>query len=67
MSAFAGIDYCETLFIHKKLTPIVGEPTYDTLELLLKELKANAQSVHSNLGGGAHDTLASSLALQVTP
>ena len=57
MSAFAGIDYCETLFVHKKLTPIVGEPTYDTLELLLKELKANAQSVHSNLGGGNHGHL----------
>ena len=57
MSAFSGIDYKETLFVNKQLTPMVGELTYETLELLLKQLKANARSVHSNLGGGQHGHL----------
>ena len=51
MSAYSNIDYRD-LFEKRDLTPIRGEPTYDTLELLLKELKANARNVHSNLGGG---------------
>lgn len=57
MSAFSGIDYREAHFIKKQLTPIVGEPTFVTLELLLKQLKSNARSVHSNLGGGQHGHL----------
>ena len=57
MAIFAGIDYKENHFIKKQLTPIVGEPTYATLETLLKQLKANARSVHSNLGGGQHGHL----------
>ena len=57
MGAFNNIDYKETHFEKAELTPICGEPTYSTLERLLKELKANASTVHSNLGGGAHGHL----------
>ena len=57
MSAFTGIDYKETHFEYPELTPIRGEPTFDTLDCLIKQLKANACSVHSNLGGGAHSHL----------
>lgn len=57
VSAFNSIDYKETHFEKSELTPIRGEPTYHTLERLLKELKANARNVHSNLGGGAHGHL----------
>ena len=56
-TAFHNIDYKVTHFEKSELTPIRGEPTYDTLEHLLKELKANARNVHSNLGGGAHGHL----------
>ena len=57
MGAFNNIDYKETHFEKSELTPIRGEPTYSTLERLLKELKANASTVHSTLGGGAHGHL----------
>ena len=57
MGTFQNIDYKETHFEKSELTPIRVEPTYPTLELLLKELKANALNVHSNLGGGAHGHL----------
>ena len=53
MSAYSSIDYKETLFPKPELTKIRGEPTFETLDLLIRELKANARSVHSNLGGGA--------------
>ena len=52
-----GAHYKETHFQHATLTPIRGEPTHATLHVLLNELKANAQTVHSNLGGGAHGHL----------
>ena len=57
MGAFTNIDHKETHFEKAELTPIRGEPTYETLEHLLKELKANVRNVHSNLGGGAHGHL----------
>ena len=57
MGTFHNIDYKETHFEKSELTPIRGEPTYPSLELLLKELKANALNVHSNLGGGTHGHL----------
>jgi len=44
-------NYRETHFEYPDLTKIVGCPTYDTLRLLKNEIKANAISVHSNLGG----------------
>jgi len=50
-------NYRETHFEYPDLTKIVGCPTYDTLHLLKNEIKANAISVHSNLGGRQHGHL----------
>ena len=52
-----GVNYRATLFPFKDLTPIRGEPNADSLLELTNELKANARSVLSNLGGGAHGHL----------
>ena len=46
--------YRDLYFEHKNLTRISSEPTFATLHQLLLELKANAVSVPSTLGGGAH-------------
>ena len=40
-----------------QLTPIVGEPTYATLKTLKDQLKANAASIPTTLGGGNHGYL----------
>ena len=48
----SSVNYRETHFEFPTLTPIRGEPTADTLILLKKQLKSNAKSVPSNLGGG---------------
>jgi hypothetical protein len=40
-------------FPHKHVTPIVGQPTYETLRELHLKLNENAVKVHSNLGNGA--------------
>ena len=48
----SSVNYRETHFKFPTLTPICGEPTADTLILLRKQLKSNAKSVPSNLGGG---------------
>ena len=56
MPAISNIDY-KDFFKKRDLTTIKGEPTYETLELLLKEHKANTRNVHSNLGGGNIDHL----------
>ena len=54
-----GINYQETYFFEfPELTKIQGEPTCESLYLLRNELKANAQSVYSNLSDGAHGHLA---------
>jgi hypothetical protein len=42
----------DTYFQHKVLTRIHGKPTYESLQTVLTELKANASSVPSTLGGG---------------
>jgi hypothetical protein len=47
----------ENVFRHQDLTRIQGEPTFSTLKLLARELKANAKSVFSNLGGAQHGHL----------
>ena len=47
----------DTYFQHKVLTTIHGKPTYETLHVLTTELKANASSVPSTLGGGSHGHL----------
>ncbi len=51
------IDYQSTFLDYPSLTKITGEPSLSTLMTLRNKLKANAQSVDSNLGGGAHGHL----------
>ena len=51
------VNYHEAIFEHPNLTKIIGIPTYDTLHLLLNEIKPNAISVHSNIGGVQHGYL----------
>ena len=53
MSA-TNIDYAATYFEYPELTKIHGAPTYPTIRIIKNEVKANAHSVASNLGGGAH-------------
>ena len=40
-----------------QVTPLVGEPTYATLKTLKDQLKANAASIPTTLGGGNHGYL----------
>jgi hypothetical protein len=47
----------DTYFQHKVLTKIHGKPTYESLQTAFTELKANASSVPSTLGGGQHGHL----------
>jgi hypothetical protein len=54
----SGINYRETYFEFPELTKLPGEPTSESLHKLRNELKANAQSVYSNLSDGAHGHLA---------
>ena len=55
-STSGSINYIESFEI-PVLTKIQGEPTADLLILLQLELKANASSVYSNLGGGTYGHL----------
>ena len=52
MSQTTAINYIDTNFEFKELTKIHGEPTYETIKTLHNQLKANASSVPSGLGGG---------------
>ena len=52
MSGASSTNYKETHFEYTELTKIRGQPTYEAIEQMHKELKANAQSVFSRLGGG---------------
>lgn len=45
-------------FPHPTLTPIPTKPTHTTLQLLQRELYANARAIYSTRGGGAHGHLA---------
>ena len=47
-----AIDYVSTYFQHPTVTSIAGEPAYDTVLRLKKEIQANAASVPCELGGG---------------
>ena len=51
------IDYATTYFPYNTPTPIQGEPTYKALKRLKNELRANASSVDTDLGGGDHGYL----------
>ena len=53
----SSTNYRENVFRHQDLTRIQGEPTFSSLKLLARELKANAKSVFSNLGGAQHGHL----------
>lgn len=52
-----NIDYITTSFEYPVLTKIQGQPTYVTLKIIKDEMKANATSVSSDLGGGANGHL----------
>ena len=51
------VDYVSTYFKYPIATKITGEPSFKTLKQLKRELKANASSVDTNLGGGNHGYL----------
>ena len=51
------IDYKNNLFEHPELSRIIGEPTTASLITLLAEVRDNAGSVQTDLGGGAQDHL----------
>lgn len=58
MSSSSSIpNYRDTVFEYADLSAIIGEPTYDTLKLMLNQLKANARAVRTSLGGGNHGHL----------
>ena len=50
-----NIDYAALYFKYKIPTGINGEPTYASLKRLKTELRANASSVDTDLGGGTTD------------
>ena len=51
------VDYVASYFKYKTPTPIPGTPTYKALKRLKAELRANASSVETDLGGGNHGYL----------
>ena len=53
----SNIDYARTYFKYPNPTPINGEPTNKALKRLKNELRANASSVDTDLGGGDHGYL----------
>ena len=53
MSA-ANINLNELYFEYKVLPRVAGEPTFNVLHEILKQLKANASAVPCTLGGGAN-------------
>ena len=55
--SITNTNYRETYFLKPDLSPIIGKPTFESLYQLIVDLQANAQSVHSNLGGGANGHL----------
>ena len=50
----SSINYNEPLFDRAKITPIHSKPALKTLHKLRNEIKANAESVYSNIRGGSH-------------
>ena len=52
-----AVDYAASYFKYKTPTPIIGAPSNKTLKRLKQELRANASSVESDLGGGDHGYL----------
>ena len=54
MVVINSVNYRETCFPKPDLTRTPDRPTYESLHQTQLELKANAISVHSNLGGRNH-------------
>ena len=57
MTRGGNIDYANLYFKYKIPNPIHGEPSYKSLKRLKTELRANASSVDTDLGGGDHGYL----------
>ena len=53
----SNINLNDLYFEYKVLTKIVGEPTFDRLHVLFRELKANTAAVPCTLAGGANGYL----------
>ena len=51
------VNYRDIHFELANLTPIRGEPTFETVHKLWNEIKVNARSVYSHLGIGTHGHL----------
>ena len=54
---FNDMDFKNDIFEYSDLTRIIGGPTTAALITLWNEVKANAQAVHTTLGGGEHGHL----------
>ena len=52
-----NVDYATLYFKYPVPTPINREPTNKTIKRLKQELRANASSVKTDLGGGDHGYL----------
>ena len=52
-----NIDYAAVYFKYSIPTPITGEPTHKSLKQIKTELRANASSVDTDLGGRSHGYL----------
>ena len=57
MTSPGNTDYAAVYFKYSTPTPITGEPSNKSLKRLKTELRANASSVDTDLGGGDHGYL----------
>ena len=62
MTPTSHVNNKDSYFENPVLTAIRGEPTYETLHHIKNELKSNASSVPTTLGGGNHGYLCMILA-----
>ena len=53
----SAVDFKATYFEYKALTKIHGKPTFESISTIHDQLKSNAASVPTTLGGGAHGHL----------
>ena len=51
------INYKQDFFEYNPLTKVIGEPNFESLLRLKNEIKANSQTVPTQLGGGQHGFL----------
>ena len=57
MTPTSSVNYKDPYFEHRVLTTIHGEPTYEKINHLKNELKANASSLPTTMGYGNHGYL----------